>query len=224
MNKSMKKLLFLLLLFSASVTLHAQHAVYLMENFSDASMYFSNGTYADAKANYELTTGQIQYLQNGELMEIPEDNNITRIEFKDGRKFFQRIPNKFFEQVQVDNGNVLVYWKTKQVNVGNVGAYGTTTQASSVAVRISTLPGGGTMVGDVEHPVYQKDVYRESCDNIYLVTLGKREHRIQTLKSLYKACGAKQEEVKKFVSEHKLTMSTAEDALKIINYAMGLLK
>lgn len=220
----MKKLLFLLLIFSVSVRLNAQHAVYLMEKFSDASMYFSNGTYADATANYELTTGQIQYMQNGELMEIPEDNNITRIEFKDGRKFYQRIPNKFFEQVKVDNGNVLVYWKTKQVNVGNVGAYGTTTQASSVAVRISTLPGGGSLMGDPENPVYQKDVYRESCDNIYLVTLGQREHRVQTMKSLYKACGAKQEAVKKFVSDNKLTMSTAEDALKAINYAMGLFK
>lgn len=213
------------LLFLAVMLLHTAKAsdpVYLLEKFTEASMFFQNGTFAQARVNYELTTGQIQYLQDGELMELPSDNSVTRIELAGGRTFYQREPCKFYEKVNREKGSVLINWKLDEINMGSQGAYGTTTQAQVVAVRISTLPGGGNQVGDVEHPVYQKEIYKQKCANTYLVSVKGKEYKIKTLKNIYKSFSSKQAEIKKFVEENKLTMNYADDALQIIDYIFTL--
>lgn len=220
---SMKRIIFILCLVLFAGKAGATDPVYLLERFTEAKMYFSNGTFAEGRVNYELTTGKVQYLLDGELMEVPDDNNMTSIVFPGGRTFIQHSPNKFYEQIRRENGSTVeIYWKLKEVNVGNVGAYGTTTQAAVTSLRITTLPGGGTTVGDYEHPVYQKDVFQQKSDNEYIFSKNGKDYKVKTLKNVYKAFSSQQDKIKAFVEEKKLSMLNAGEALQVIDFVLAL--
>jgi len=222
----MHKVLFILISLLFPLHSAADEPAFLFAKFTPASIYFLDGTFAKADMNFELATGKMIYILDGEYMEMTSENKATRVEFEGGRVFFQREPEKFYERIHLEHGDVFVFWKINKVNVGNKGAYGVTTQASVSGVRLTTLPGGGNIAGNydtyIDAPVYEKEVYRQKADNTYMFSVKDKEYKVKTLKNVYKKFSSQEERIRKFVEERKLSMNNAEEALQIVDFILGL--
>lgn len=216
----MKKLLFCLALFAAALTVKAQDMSFMYEEFQPAKIYLNDGTFAQAVMNFEFSSGNILYMQDGEMMEIADASKITNIEFKDGRNFYQYGNNAFFEKVSRAKGDIFVHWRIRIAQVGNKGAYGVTTQAGVHNIRSASQIG---MVNDGAYELKStSEVYSSRNDNTYIFMIGEKQHKVKNLKNIYKQFADKQEQIKAFVSDKKLSMDTAEEALQIIEYVMSL--
>ena len=116
-------------------------------------------------------------------------------------------------------------WLLKDVNVGSKGALGAVTQGSVHNVQMTDF-GNSTE----QYTPYQQqdlhvtDVLKRKNDNTYLIKINGKLQKINSSKGLMKAYSDKKEEIKAYLSEHKIDFKDVGQALEVINYCMGLIK
>ena len=128
---------------------------------------------------------------------------------KAGERSFVMKEGLLCEVIGRDSGPVFVNWKLKKVNVGSKGALGATTQAKVEVVN--------ARANDVQEIWVQKN------ENTYFFSVGDKECRnIRRLKDLYKAFPERAGQLKEYARKNKLTMTSADDAFRMIDYLRSL--
>lgn len=195
--------------------------IYLFDDFYVGRIKFRNRSITAAKLNYDAANKTLLYYQGDDLMELTNTALVDTI-IVEGRKL---IPAEscYYEVVKLENGIVYIDWLLKDVNVGSKGALGAVTQGSVHNVQMTDF-GNSTE----QYTPYQQqdlhvtDVLKRKNDNTYLVNINGKLQKINSSKGLMKAYSNKKEEIKAYISEHKIDFKDVEQALEVINYCMGL--
>lgn len=200
-----------MLLFSLAVLplvqIHAQQPVYLFSEFTPSTIRFINRTTAEVKVNFDALNQAFYYYDGSTMMELLNRDLIKDVTVGDRRFVFR--DGLFCEVIERESGPVLVNWKFKKVNVGSKGALGATTQS-----KVDVLNGRSEHINEI---------WQQKNDNTYIITVGENEYSVKRLKDLYRAFPAAEKQLKAFVRENKLEMTSAEQAFQVIDYLRSIL-
>lgn len=203
----MKRFIFLIILAVLPLSLQAQHRIFLFPEFVDGQIVFINQSRADVRLNFDAFNQVVLFYDGETLMELTNPEMIRTLTAGD-RRFVMK-EGLLCEVIERDSGPVFVNWKLKKVNVGSKGALGATTQAKVEVVN--------ARANDVQEIWVQKN------ENTYFFSVGDKEYRmIRRLKDLYKACPDRAGQLKEYARENKLTMTSADDAFRMIDYLRSL--
>ncbi|MCR5710631.1 MAG: hypothetical protein K6G79_09155 [Bacteroidales bacterium] len=201
---------FLLLTLTAMMSLsasYAQQPVYLFPEFEPSTIRFINRTTAEVKVNFDALGQGFYYYDGATMMELLNRDLIKDITVGDRTFIFK--DGLFCEVFERESGRVLVNWKFKKVNVGSKGALGATTQA-----KVDVLNGSSE---------YINEIWQQKNDNTYIITVGDTDYSVKRLKDLYRAFPTVAGQLKAFVRENKLEMTSAEQAFRVIDYLRSIL-
>lgn len=203
----MKRFLFLIVLAVLPMPLRAQQRIFLFPEFVDGQIVFINQSRADVRLNIDTFNQVILFYDGETLMELTNPEMIRVL--KAGERSFVMKEGLLCEVIGRDSGPVFVNWKLKKVNVGSKGALGATTQAKVEVVN--------ARANDVQEIWVQKN------ENTYFFSVGDKECRnIRRLKDLYKAFPERAGQLKEYARKNKLTMTSADDAFRMIDYLRSL--
>jgi len=214
----MKRLLFPLFITLVFITgICAQNKTFfILEDFSDAKVYFKNKTITIAPMNYDAAKNRMYFMQNNERMELTNAHAIDSIVWGGKGKFITN-KNSYLEEVKLANGPAYIQWKLKDVSVGARGAFGTTTQGKVEQISLRSM---GIYSTKDENVV---DIYQQKNDNDYFLKINGELQKVNSLKQITKLLPAHKEEIEAFAKKRKTDMNDALSALQMLDYCLSLL-
>ena len=105
---------------------------YLLPEFTDGIVTFSNQPKATGKLNYNLLIGEMHFMDNNQqVLALSDRTNVLMIAIGN-RKFYPYKGNEFAEELQsADNCSLRVRYQATVAQQGSKGAYGTTSTTTS---------------------------------------------------------------------------------------------
>lgn len=196
--------------------------VYLFDDFVQAKIVFKNHSTTNVALNYDASNKTMLFKQGEDIMEITNTVTVDTI-FVAGHKFVPAAKG-FHEVVRVSNGEVLIDWLLKDVNIGSKGALGSVTQGSVHNLQMSDFGNYDAMYYTPygQQKIGATDVYRRSNDNTYYIMAAGKLSKVKSEKHLQKLFPSHKEEISSFAKEHKTNMKEASSALAIIDFCLGL--
>lgn len=220
----MKRFLSLLLFLGClqTVCLAQSQTIYMFDDFIKVKIQFKNKTKGQVMANYDAGQKRLMMRQNDMVFESTNTATIDTIFF--GERRFIPAHKGLMEVVKVPHGSVKIDWWLRDVNIGSKGALGSVTQGHVQHLQLSTLGLNATEMytGYQNSRENSNEVYRRKNRNNYFIEVGGREYKLQEMKHLYKAFPDKAEKIKAYAAENKLDLRTADNALKMLDYVLGL--
>ena len=215
----MKRLLFFLLLFSASTAgIYAQSStIFIFKDFSTAKAYFKNRSVITASMNYDGGKDRMCFMQNDEIMELTNAHEIDSIVWDGSRKFVTS-GNSFLDEVELQNGTAYIHWRLRDVNVGSRGALGATTQAKVETINIKSMMG----VYSIDDSINHVEIFERKNDNDYYLTINGKLQKFKNLKQLTKLLPEFKAQIETFSKEEKIDTKNTQDVLRLINYCLSL--
>ncbi|MCF0160753.1 MAG: hypothetical protein HUJ98_09205 [Bacteroidaceae bacterium] len=222
----MNKILILLslLLVAPAVTLAQSKTVFMFNDFIKVKVLFKNKTQGQVVANYDAGQKRLMFKQGDDMLESTNTATIDTIYF--GERRFIPAKQGMHEVMRMPHGNVKIDWSLRDVLIGSKGAFGSVTQGTVQHVNMATF--GGSDLGNFYHTRYENsrendnEIFRRHNSNVYYVTVGGKEYKFKDMKGIYKQFPEKAEAVKAYAGEHKLDLRTADNALKVLDYLLGL--
>lgn len=213
----MRRVLFLVM-FSilCGLTVHAQSAIFLFNDFYNAKVHFKNKGVLVARMNYDSTHDKMFYKDKNVTMELTNATAIDSIVWAKTRTFVFK-NGHYLEKCVLPNGTVFINWKIKSTQVGSVGALGMRTLAK--VENIDKKEYGIYNDNDKQATV---ELYKKKNDNTYYFIKQDKEYKITNLKSLLKIYPEVEDKIQQFVKENKIEMKEPEDVLVLLNYCWGL--
>lgn len=172
--------------------------------------------------NYDAASRKMYYMDGERMMVLDGIENVDSVHI--GTRKFLRADNHFLEVICLAGGKVCVDWDMKNVIVGKRGAYGQRTEGSVQSVRLYDFQeAGGMSVGYTPYDPQEagvNDIYRLQNNNVYYLEINGKVTKVRTLKQLLKAFPGMEKKIRDYMSQQNFDMKIAEDALKIIDYAL----
>lgn len=221
MKKYVVSLILILCAFGADC--FGQSHSYLFQNFEEANILFRNRSKSRVKLNFDMLDQKLYFLNGETLMELTNPYAIDTV-FVSGRKFIFK-SQKFCEVFKNPKGDICINWLIKNVNVGSKGAYGMPTQGKVEVIRNLEfdVPYTVTNWGELEKQgQYSYDMLKKKSQNTYFFSAAGKECKAVRLADLYKSFPDKADEIKAFAKANKLDMTTAEKAVKMIEFIYTL--
>lgn len=196
--------------------------IYMFDDFIKVKIQFKNKSKGQAVANYDAGQKRLMFRQGDVMMESTNTATIDTIFF--GERRFIPATKGLMEVVKTPNGIVKIDWWLRDVNIGSKGALGSVTQGHVQHLQLSSLGLNATEMytGYQNSRENSNEVYRRRNRNNYYIVVGGREYKLQEMKHLYKAFPDKAEIIKAYAAENKLDLRTADNALKMLDYVLGL--
>lgn len=213
----MKRILFSLFVFSIFVTgICAQNKTFfILEDFTDAKVYFKNNTVTVAPMNYDASTNRMFFMQNDERMELTNTHAIDSIIWPGVGKFITN-KNSYLEEIKLTNGVAYIQWKLKNAYLGSRGAFGVTTQAKVEQVYLRTI---GVYSTKDEKVV---DIYQQKNDNSYYLKINGEFHKVNSLKQITKLFPAHKDKIETYAKNKKVDMKETLSILQLLDYCLSL--
>lgn len=213
-----------LILSAFSLAAQPGNRLYLFPEFTLGHFDLYNHSTVDAKMNFDAGGQKVYYYDGDTLMEMTDLHMVKTLTVGD-RVFVVR-DGLLCECFDNASGPVLVNWKFKSVNKGSKGAMGITTQGKVDVISSMNFGYGSyepTNKGRREDAdIHSVEVWDQKNDNTYFFFVKGVQHRVKTLKDLYKEFPAHAAQVKAFAKENRLTMTKVQDAFRIIDYLQTL--
>ncbi|MCQ2267428.1 MAG: hypothetical protein MJZ83_00980 [Bacteroidaceae bacterium] len=225
----MRQIILSLFFFLCTGAFAQQPRIYFFPDFVKSRIVYKNKQKFQVMLNFDAANSQMLYKQDGVMMELANPAAVDTI-FVGDRKFVYH-QKQFCEVFKRDKGVVLLGWRLKQVHQGQTGAFGLPTQAhvqklSSVdlsGMGLGANPNAGMGMTQYDsHGAPSLDVWKQKNDNTYYIVKDGKEYKLKTLKTVYKAFPQQSDRIKEFVSENKLDMVHADNAVQVIDFIFGL--
>ena len=215
----MKNYYFFLLFSLCVLTSSAQvnDPLFIFDQFYNAKIHFKNRSVTVASMNYDAVNDKMYYKDNGNLMELSNQEMIDSISWA-GKRCFITYGKNYLEKINLENGTCYIAWRIKKVNVGSAGAYGTTTQAKVESISVRSM--GVFSATDAKD--HSADVFQQKNANEYYLPIDGKMKKVSSLKHLYKLYPAHADVIKEYVDKEKIKMTEPLLALQLLNYCMGL--
>lgn len=228
----MRKILTLILLAVCTLSMAQEKRIYLYPNFQKTLIKYKSGARFAVVANYDVANQKVMYKQGEDLMEMTGPQLVDTIRF--GGDSWVYHMGQFCEVTKHDNGEILIGWHITKVHEGYVGVYGTS-QVPSHKIQLEGNFGMGTIAGisggmyngssgtnEADGQGRNLDVWKNKNQNTYYFTKNGQEYKVNSLKSVYKAFPDQKEKIQAYVKENNLDMMSAEKALQIVAFLLGM--
>jgi hypothetical protein len=228
----MKKLFFLLLTIclSSLASLAQEEFVvpasrtstwpYLFGDFSNAKILDNNGKVQHMTVNLNLLNEEMQYLNNGEIMQIYPPENVQSITVNHMLFIFA---NKWFLQVVAKGEPMLVKRFHGNMNdvVETTGAYGTQSTVSSTH-GMSSIDLGGINNMNYEYLKKGKESGKNfSVETTYYFKLGNQLVPVSKKQSL-KLFPEQKSKIKNYIKQQNIDFKKQSDILKLTEFMNNL--
>lgn len=187
-----------------------------MEQFTQATVFFKNRSVTVAPMNYDVTNNVMYYKANGTVMELTNSALIDSIVWPTKYKFVVH-QDIYLHELPLPNGRIFIHWRIREVNIGKQGALGLNTQAKVEQIDLKSI---GIYTDDQE--IRKIDIYKMRNNNEYFILHQGGRKKVTNLKSLLKLYPQHTDNLRAFAKSEHIDMNHVSDALKIINYALGL--
>lgn len=193
----------------------------MFDQFTNAKIRFKNRSVTVSSMNYDASGGKMYFQQNGNMMEMTNVFMVDTVAWGD-RKFIPQ-GKRFWEVFRQKNGIVFVDWLLKDVHLGSKGAFGLPTQGKVETLKLADLSAGapGGYSYDTQG-TYSKDVWKRKNDNTYYFNYDGQLRKIKSVKQLRKLFKEHDLLIKEYADKEKIDMKEVTDALKLIDYCLGL--
>ena len=208
---------FLFSFYALVATAQAYDPLFIFEQFTNAKIHFKNRSVTVATMNYDAVNDKMYFKNNGELMELSNQEMIDSISWA-GKRSFITNGKSYLEKVNLDNGTCYIGWRIKNVNVGSAGAYGTTTQGKVESISVRSLG----VFSATDATSHSGDVFQQKNANEYYLPIDGKLKKITNLKHLYKLYPAHKDAIKEYADKEKIKMNEPLSVLQVLNYCMGL--
>lgn len=218
----MKRSLLLFIILLSITAVYAQTGpIFMFEKFTNAKIRFKNRSVTVSPMNYDASRGKMFFKQGEDMMELTNVIMIDTVSWGE-RKFIPQY-KRFWEVCKQKNGVVFVDWLLKDVHLGSKGAFGLPTQGKVETLKLADFSAGapGGYSYDAQG-TYSKDVWKRKNDNTYYFMYGGKLRKIKNEKQLRKLFKRHEEGIKNFADKNSIDMKEVEDALKLIDYCLGL--
>lgn len=214
----MKKTLFFLLTGIASLTAYAQQAPrntdhLLLEKFAPGVAYFHGGGKVETSLNYTVLYNRLQYTENGEIYDVGNQDQISRVVIDSTVVLVPDSEGGFFRVYNQGKGD-LYFKRTGQVILADKkDPYGGNLPASNSArVSMAYSDFSRLFVVPSDYTVKLIDKYYILRDGQYIPFM--------TLKEMQKAFPDKADAIKAYVKKNKIKFKTAEDRLSVLDFCL----
>jgi hypothetical protein len=208
---------FLFSFYALVTTAQAYDPLFIFEQFSNAKIHFKNRSVTVAAMNYDAVNDKMYFKNNGELMELSNQEMIDSISWA-GKRSFITNGKSYLEKVNLDNGTCYIAWRIKNVNVGSAGAYGTTTQGKVESISVRSLG----VFSATDAASHSGDVFQQKNANEYYLPIDGKFMKVTNLKHLYKLYPEHKDAIKEYADKEKIKMNEPLSVLQVLNYCMGL--
>ena len=208
---------FLFSFYALVTTAQAYDPLFIFEQFSNAKIHFKNRSVTVATMNYDAVNDKMYFKNNGELMELSNQEMIDSISWA-GKRSFITNGKSYLEKVNLDNGTCYIAWRIRNVNVGSAGAYGTTTQGKVESISVRSLG----VFSATDAASHSGDVFQQKNANEYYLPIDGKLKKITNLKHLYKLYPVHKDAIKEYADKEKIKMNEPLSVLQVLNYCMGL--
>ena len=208
---------FLFSFYALVTTAQAYDPLFIFEQFSNAKIHFKNRSVTVAAMNYDAVNDKMYFKNNGELMELSNQEMIDSISWASKRSFITN-GKSYLEKVNLDNGTCYIAWRIKNVDVGSAGAYGTTTQGKVESISVRSLG----VFSATDAASHSGDVFQQKNANEYYLPIDGKLKKVTNLKHLYKLYPEHKDAIKEYADKEKIKMNEPLSVLQVLNYCMGL--
>lgn len=203
-------LFYFLFAFTTLLQAQSQKSPFLFNEFKKGKAVYKNGTVAGSLFNYDLTTGKILFMDNGETMELMNLPTFTHVEI-DGRTFLYIKGNDFYEKISLEGINLYVNWNGDIISSGKSVGYGKSQTTSVTQVDQFNREGGNYKIDvDEDFVLLLKNNYYLNIDNKY--------KRFSNLNSLAKLFKGHEDEIIDGLKNEKLDFKNFEDVKKAVQF------
>jgi hypothetical protein len=184
--------------------------IYQYPEFVDGLVMYKNGNASAGKMNYNRLSATIEFLtQEGDTLVLDDEKTIRWVTLKEKDTFFF---DKLYLQL-LKSGSPLKLAKNERFRVADqqkIGAYGQPSSSASIAAYNSVSDGMRRVHLDV-----RKDVILVRHVTLYL---GDRFNNYlpANRKSLLKFLPEKESKIKRYLNEHEVNFSNAEQVEKLL--------
>lgn len=208
---------FLFSFYALTATAQAYDPLFIFEQFTNAKIHFKNRSVTVATMNYDAVNDKMYFKNNGELMELSNQEMIDSISWASKRCFITQGKN-YLEKVTLDNGTCYIAWRIKNVNVGSAGAYGTTTQGKVESISVRSLG----VFSATDAASHSGDVFQQKNANEYYLSLDGKLKKITNKKHVLKLFPKHHEAINEFMDKENIKMNEPLSVLELLNFCLGL--
>jgi hypothetical protein len=183
---------------------------YRYPEFITGKVLFKDGTYTEARFNYNILFGEMQFIQHRDTLSIANANRISLV-ILDPDTFYY---DQGYLEILFNKHPVEIALKhyVKIVDIKKSGGYGTTSSTSA----ISSYGSISASTGYHKLQVSEDIVVREEKE-YYIRAFGKGFELLRK-NAVLQAFPEEEENIKQYLKEHKIDFRNEEDILDLMHF------
>ena len=192
--------------------------VYLFDDFLSGQAVTKQNSVSRSKFNYDISTGKVHFLENGEVMILSDPDGIASVTI--GEHHFINIGNgRFYEKINLEKINLFIDWKGAQVSQGSNTGYGKSQTTSSVYTD-KYYSKTDVRSNDLSITID----YMTLLNNNYYLKFENKYKRFNSLKSLAKLFNGHEKEIMEGLKNENLNFKEVPDVVKAVKYCSQFLQ
>jgi hypothetical protein len=201
----------------ANINVLLSDSQFLFSDFQNATIYFKNGGIAKSLMNYNMLTGEMQFVDENkkDTLSLTDSNDIRLITF--GKRSFVYTAKGYSEILAEHNETaLLVNRRIKMANMEAYGAYGTKTGTSFVS-NVSSMTDNYLPRNKINMSTVSSITY--TLTSIYLLQSGKKIYRGATEKNFQRVFNKqKKDAIKEYIKNENINLKNEEDIIKLFKF------
>lgn len=183
---------------------------YKYPEFRTGKVFFRDGTYTEARFNYNILFGEMQFIQHRDTLSIANANRISLVVL-DSDTFYY---DQGYLEILYSNHPVKIAVKhyVKVVDIKKSGGYGTTSSTSA----ISSYGSISASTGYHKLQVSEDIVVREEKE-YYILVFGNDFEPLRK-NAVLQAFPEQEENIKQYLKDHKVDFRKEEDILDLMYF------
>ena len=190
---------------------------YLFPEFTNGDVYFSSSTKGSGLLNYNMLAGEMQFMENGQVMAISNVRDVVLVNIGN-RRFYRFNDREFAEELMTTGAAQLrVRRKATAAPHSKKGAYGMETSTSSITSYSSISEGGQHYNLTVAENILvtRKDYY-------YLVGTNGKYVLIKNAKTFTKQFPGYRAQIETFIKNNNIRLDNEDDLKALLQYCSKL--
>jgi hypothetical protein len=186
-----------------------QRAGYLYSKFTPGKVLFKTGMVQNANLNYNTNTSAIAYDNKGDYMIVTNPEDIDTVFIAESK--FVSVNDRFYEVENLSKDVTMLIWykNTLRPIEATTDHTGTITTNTDVVNNNATAAGLGRKFKDNYKVVFLKQFAFKKTDKNIL-------YKVDSEKTLIKTFPEKEEEIKSYLSSHKISLKNEKDLSDLI--------
>ena len=188
-----------------------ENSMFLFNSFIDGEAYYNDEGISKGIFNYNVVYEEISFIKENQILTISNSSELDSIRI--GNKSFLHKDKKIYEIISSGKIKVLLYRKPDLSSSKPTGAYGTSSNTSSVSKKTSFYTGKAMFGGEHINIQDKSDTEIPILKKIYLLI--NNELILASKSQIYKRFNDHKTEIKTYISEKNIDLQEKNDLIKL---------